>query len=82
MYVIKVKNGKRENLKQYLMDNDIESGVSYIPCHTFSMFKNENVDLPVTNEVYEEILCLPIHPEISDDNIEEVSKRIHEFFNR
>ena len=30
MYVIKVKDGKRNALKDYLMEHDIESGISYI----------------------------------------------------
>lgn len=80
MYVIRVKNGKREELKKYLMENDIETGVSYIPCHTFSLFKKEEFSLPKTEKVYEEILCLPIHPEISDEDIKEVSDKIHSFF--
>lgn len=82
MYVIKVKVGERDGLKQYLMDNDIETGISYIPCHTFSLFKSEFGQYPITDEVYEQILCLPIHPEITDDNILEISNRIHEYFNK
>ncbi|MBR2534211.1 MAG: DegT/DnrJ/EryC1/StrS family aminotransferase [Erysipelotrichaceae bacterium] len=81
MYVIRVKNGKREELKQYLMDHDIESGISYIPCHTFSLYKGNN-HLPATEKIYEELLCLPIHPEITESDLKEVSDRIHEFFRK
>ena len=48
MYVIRVKNGKRNQLKDYLMAHDIESGISYIPCHHFSLFQNEKNNLPIT----------------------------------
>ena len=79
MYVIKVPK-YRDELKTYLMNNDIETGISYIPCHSFSLFKNQKCNLPVTDEVYKEILCLPIHTKLSDSDIENVSKHIHNFF--
>lgn len=79
MYVIRVKDNKRNLLKDYLRDHDIETGISYIPCHTFGLFKQEGVDLPITDEIYKEILCLPIHPELADDDIREVTDRIKEF---
>ncbi len=80
MYVIKVKNGKRDSLKRYLADNDIETGISYIPCHSFSLYKSKGVSLPVTEQIFREILCLPIHPMIKDSDVEEVCKCIKGFF--
>ena len=79
MYVIRVKNDRRNQLKDYLMEHDIESGISYIPCHSFSLFKEEGVKLPVTEEIYKEILCLPIHPELKDADIKMVCDCIKEF---
>lgn len=79
MYTIRVKNGRRNALKDYLMEHDIESGISYIPCHTFRLYKEEDVALPITDQIYKEVLCLPIHPELSDDDIKEVCSRIREF---
>ena len=78
MYVIRVKDGKRNALKDYLMEHDIESGISYIPCHHFSRFKS-NDKLPVTDDIYEEVLCLPMHYELSDDDVMEVCGRVKEF---
>lgn len=78
MYAIRVKEGKRNALKEYLMEHDIESGVSYIPCHHFSIFTGEDM-LPITDEIYKEILCLPMHYELSDDDVKEVCSRIREF---
>ncbi len=79
MYVIRVKDDKRNGLKDYLRDHDIESGISYIPCHTFELFKQKELILPVTEQIYREILCLPIHPEITDENVVEVVSRIKEY---
>ena len=78
MYVIRVKNGRRNALKDYLMECDIESGISYIPCHHFMLFKGSE-KLPVTDDIYEEVLCLPMHYELSNEDIKEVCGRIKEF---
>lgn len=79
MYVIRVKEGKRNALKDYLMEHDIESGISYIPCHHFSLFLDETLKLPVTDVIFEEILCLPMHYELSDGDVKEVCKNIRAF---
>lgn len=79
MYVVRIKDDKRNALKDFLMENDIESGISYIPCHTFSLFKEDGANLPITDQIYKEILCLPIHPELTDEDIREVASRIKEF---
>lgn len=78
MYVIRVKAGKRNALKDFLMEHDIESGISYIPCHHFSLFQG-NADLPATDGIYEQILCLPLHYGLSDDDVKEVCSVIKEF---
>ena len=79
MYVIRVQNGKRNQLKDYLMEHDIESGISYIPCHHFTLFSNDAVEMPITDMLYEELLCLPMHYELTDENVKEVAKTIKEF---
>ena len=82
MFVIKVKDGKRDQLKSFFMENDIETGISYIPIHTFSLFKKEGVSIPVTEEIYEEILSLPMHYGLTNEDVETVSRVLHEFFNK
>ena len=62
------------------MEHDIESGISYIPCHHFSLIKGEK-KLPVTDHIYKEILCIPMHYELNDDDVKEVCNRIKEFLN-
>ena len=79
MFVIQVKEGKRDALKQCLSDHDIESGISYIPCHHFTFYLGED-KLPVTDKVFEEVLCLPIHYELTEDDVKEVAGCIKKFF--
>lgn len=79
MYVIRVKNGLRNKLKDYLMQNDIESGISYIPCHRFSLYQNSENNYPVTEAIFEEVLCLPLHYELTDENVRTVVSCIKDF---
>lgn len=79
MYVVKISDGLRNNLKAFLMENDIETGISYIPCHRFSLYADDTNNLPKTDDVFESILCLPIHYELSDENIKYICEKIHKF---
>lgn len=79
MYVIRVQDGKRNQLKDFLMEHEIESGISYIPCHHFSLFHKESDNLPITNAIFDEVLCLPMHYELTNEDIKEVSSVIKEF---
>ncbi len=79
MFVIRVKDEKRDALKSFLMEKDIESGISYIPCHTFSLYNNQE-SMPVTEQIFKEILCLPLHYDLTNDNICEIATAIKEFF--
>ena len=81
MYVIRGKDGNRNQLKDFLMEHDIESGISYIPCHHFSLFHKDTDNLPITDQIFEEILCLPMHYELSDNDVKEVANVIKEFCN-
>ena len=79
MFVICVGNTKRDALKSYLMEHDIESGISYYPCHHYSLYDDGQKYL-VTEQLGEEILCLPLHYELSDEDVIEVADTIKSFF--
>lgn len=79
MFVIRVKDSKRDALKTYLMEHDIESGISYYPCHHYSLY-NDGQSFPITERLGDEILCLPLHYELSNEDVAEVTNTIKSFF--
>lgn len=81
MFPIKVYDGKRDRLKQFLQEKDIETGISYIPNHMYSLFKDDSVQLAISDKIFSEVLCLPIHYELEDEDVEAVCKSIDEFYN-
>jgi len=77
LYVI--RTGKRDELKEHLHRNDIETGIHYpVPVHRQPIFEDSR--LPVTEKICDEILSLPIYPLLSDDQVSEVIDTINDFF--
>jgi len=60
----------RDGLRRRLRQEGIETGVHYRPNHTLSYFAQPDAPaLPVTERVYPELLTLPLHPDLSDDDV-------------
>ncbi len=80
VYTIRVKN--RAALQEYLRKHDIASGIYYpIPVHLQPAVKDiiSPIPLPVTERVVNEILSLPMHPFMSDEDVYFIAKKIKEF---
>ena len=73
-------NNQRDALKKFLMDRDIETGISFIPNHFHSFYKNEGLNLPETEQAFKEIFSLPLHCKLSDSYIETIIDSVAEFF--
>lgn len=65
IFAIKVKNRKRNELKKYLEENGIECGVHYYPNHLLKYYSKRGLILPITENIYEQILTLPLHPDLT-----------------
>lgn len=79
MFTIKVQGDRRDDLITFLKDKEIETGISYVPNHHHSLYES-GASLPVTDEVFTEILSLPLHCALSDKDVGFVVKTITEFF--
>ena len=82
-YTIRVDAGKRGALQQYMKDNDIGSAVVY----PFSMNQQpcyegvcEYEELSIAEEVSGEVLSIPVHPALVDEDIFKVVQVITSFF--
>ena len=77
LYWILVKN--RSRFIKKMMREKIEVGVHYKPVHQMSLYKNNQVKLPVTETIGERIVSIPIHPNLTNSNIEKIIKSVNEF---
>ena len=91
LYVIRVKsenqNSKsetRDNLQKYLGEQGISTGLHYpVPLHKqecFSSLGYKTGDFPVTEDLAETGLSLPMFPELNDEQISYVAGKVKEFF--
>jgi len=85
LFVIRVLNGKRDTLREYLQSNEIATGLHYpIPIHLQKAYKYLNYqrgNSPVAERQAKQILSLPIYPEMEKEKVEYVCEKIRNFFN-
>jgi len=81
MYIIKVKKN-RDGLMDHLKENGIVSGIHYIPSHKFKYYEKHATSLPVTDKLYEEILTLPLYPDMTAAEQTKVIEAIKDFFKK
>lgn len=75
-YVYVITTDKRDELRQYLKDNDISSGIYFpVPFHLQVVYKNlgyKKGDMPNSEFVADKSLVLPMFPELTADEINRV----------
>lgn len=74
---IRVLNGQRDFLKFELEKAGIPTGIHYKPNHLLSYYGGGKTSLPVTEMVYSQLLTLPLHPEITFSEVEEICELIN-----
>jgi dTDP-4-amino-4,6-dideoxygalactose transaminase len=81
LYVIRVQD--REALQTHLAEAGIGTGIHYpIPLHLQKAYQHlgyKNGDFPVTERVAEEIVSLPMFPQLTPDQQCEVAHKVREF---
>ena len=78
-YVVRVINGQRDRLADYLKDKDIGTGVHYIPNHLHPHF-NRGDALPTTEQIYNDILTLPLHCELTEEDVSHIIESMRSYF--
>lgn len=76
LYWIQVKN--RTKFMKEMTNVGIETGIHYKPIHKMSMYKT-NSSLPVTNHISEHIVSIPIHPNLSKSDVEQIISCVNKF---
>lgn len=78
-YFIRVKNNKRDQLAKYLYDKEIYTTLRYQPLHLIPIYNSTHIKLK-NSEILNEIgLNIPLHPNLSESNIEYIVETIKNF---
>lgn len=80
-FTIRVLNGKRDDLRQFLGDQDIASEIYYpMALHQQECFNDlPKQACPVSEQMTGEVLSIPVYPELSSEQLEYVVVKILEF---
>ena len=83
-YTLKVKNGRRKQLQQYLKDRGIPSMIYYpLPLYkqeAFKQFVSDDFKLSNTEQLCHEVLSLPIHTEMNIVDMNFICDTIKSFY--
>lgn len=85
-YTLRLKNTDRDALVTYLQSKDIPCGVYYpIPLHkqkAYADSRYNEADFPVTNALVKEVISLPMHTELDEEQIVYITNHIKEFLSQ
>ena len=83
-YVYTIRCKKRDKLAESLLSNGVQTGIYYpLPLHLQKSLKSlgyKKGDFPITETVSEEILSLPMYPELTHSQQDFVIKAIMDFY--
>ena len=82
-YTLRIVDGDRDGLMQHLLDKGIPCAIYYpIPLHSQKAYldaRYKEEDFPVTNQLVKEVISLPMHTELEDEQIKFITDSIVEF---
>lgn len=77
-YAIRVP--KRDDLAHFLFDNGIYSTLRYHPLHLNSLYKQTDIKLPNSEQLNEDALSIPLHPNLTMDEVNYIIDKIKSFY--
>ena len=82
-YTVRVPDGKRDALRAYLQENGVGSEVYYpVPVHQQIFYTEElgyKIILPEAEQAALEVLSLPVHPALSQADLETIVSTVNKF---
>jgi len=76
LYWIRVKN--REKFMKNMFDDGIETGIHYKPVHMMK-FYSSSTKLKNSEKIFKEIVSIPMHPNLSNEDVERIILTINKF---
>jgi len=82
-YTLRIIDANRDGLMQHLLDKEIPCAIYYpIPLHSQKAYldiRYKEDHFPVTNQLVKEVISLPMHTELDDEQIEFITNSVLEF---
>ena len=68
----------RDEILRTMSDRGIESRIYFVPAHRQPIFSDRAVDLPVTEVLADRVLSVPMHANLTTDDIDEIGNALAE----
>ncbi len=85
-YTLRIINGQRDALGDHLAQHGIPFGIYYpIPLHLQKAYADKRYnedDFGVTNQLVKEVISLPMHTELDDEQIDHITEMIIQFMDK
>lgn len=78
-YVIKVPTSVRNRLIDHLSHQGIATSVHYLPTHRYRLYRQFKTKLPITDTIWRQILLLPLFPDLTPKQQDQVITAIRNF---
>lgn len=83
-YTLKVKNCDRNALQKYLMEKEIPAMIYYpVPLHSQKAYDHgeyNDTQFPVTMQLIDQVISLPMHTELTDEQLHHITETLKSFF--
>lgn len=77
-----VRTSRRQDLILHLKKREIATGVHYMPLPLQPLFKHHTEPVPVAKKVWEEMVTLPLFPDLTDAEVDYVVEALGDFDRR
>ncbi len=85
-YTLQIKNADRDALSEYLAQHKIPSMIYYpVPGHKQDMFASfglPQINLPITDELTDCVISLPVHTEMEQDQLQFITQHVLNYLNQ
>lgn len=83
-YTLRVLNGKRGELQKHLMDKGVPAMIYYpVPLHQQKAYLDQRYQdgaFPVAEQLAQEVISLPMHTELDEEQLGFITNQVKEFF--
>ncbi len=80
LYTVLLRGVRRNDLYRHLHKNNIGANVHYIPIYRFTYYQKHfpfvPQEFPVTEDVFDRIITLPLHPSMTVKDLEQISETL------
>ena len=78
IHPIRVLNGRKQEVIDKLQAQGIPTGMHYKPSHLLTLFGGGKEHLPISEQLGQELLTLPLHPAVTQEDVDYICKSLKE----